>query len=339
MVKIEISEAEAGQRLDRFLKKTFRHAPLSLIYRWIRTELRVNGRKASPDARLQPGDRIDLAIPKEAAAELEKRPVIKQARRSFGIAYEDTHLLAVEKPFGLLTHGTEQEKKDTLANQVVAYLQATGSYKPGRGVTFTPAPAHRLDRNTTGLVLFGKDYETVRYLAELLREKSALRRYYVTLLAGALTHPLELRGRLTKDTAENIVRIREPEEYSKGNSTQPAGKSISIQAGKTVLTKVNPLSVGERFTLVEVELITGRSHQIRAHLASAGYPLIGDPKYGRRQINRELKDRYGLSTQVLHAWRLQFGEVTGPLEQLAGQEIVSEWPEQLKQLASELTGA
>jgi 23S rRNA pseudouridine955/2504/2580 synthase len=97
--------------------------------------------------------------------------------------------------------------------------------------------------------------------------------------------------------------------------------------------------VGERFTLVEVELITGRSHQIRAHLASAGYPLIGDPKYGRRQINRELKDRYGLSTQVLHAWRLQFGEVTGPLEQLAGQEIVSEWPEQLKQLASELTGA
>ena len=156
MIKLIITENQGGQRLDRFLKKYFDKAPLSYIYKMIRKDVKVNGKRASAEAMLSAGDELTLYINDEEAKTLQKPPRQVRAKKQFVIAYEDENILAAEKPFGLLTHGDRTEKKNHLANQVLDYLVEKGEYNPRMDRTFSPAPVNRLDRNTTGLVLFVK---------------------------------------------------------------------------------------------------------------------------------------------------------------------------------------
>ena len=306
MINIRIEGNDKGQRLDRFLRKYLREAPLSYIYRLIRKDVKVNGKRAKEDRILEEGDEIALYIAEQELEKMVRKPGKAQARPDLDIVYEDDEIIAVNKPFGLLTHGDAAEKKNHLANRVVDYLIAEGEYDPAREKSFRPAPANRLDRNTTGIVLFGKTADALRELNLLLKEKSGrgdpesgagpedgpsgrVSKYYLTIVKGEIPGELRLTGSLAKDSDRNLVSVL---------------KEGSPEEGLRAETLVRPLAEAKGFTLAEVELITGRTHQIRAHLADAGYPVIGDPKYGDPEVNRKLKERYGLTAQLLHACRI-----------------------------------
>ena len=375
MIKIEIGKNDKGQRLDRFLKKYFDAAPLSMIYRLIRKDVKVNGKRGKEATLLEEGDVLTVYITEEQAAQLhrgrssldgaqygdgrgDKR---KKAARQFKVAYEDDEMLIVSKPFGLLTHGDRTEKKNTLANQVAGYLQEKGDYDPAAEQTFRPSPVNRLDRNTTGLVIFGKTAEATRRLAAMFREKGTVQndgsvqraagggacdrigKFYLTIVSGRLEDEMVIDGALEKDEATNTVnvylqnsgRIEHAEASGRIEHAEASGREKSAGAKRSV-TIVRPVawsdehsspdarSMGSRktrdiYTLVEAELVTGRTHQIRAHLAAAGFPIIGDSKYGDSRVNKRVKEKYGLTTQLLHAFRLEFADkgvimkVTAPL--------------------------
>ena len=393
MIKIVIGENEAGQRVDRFLRKYLGGAPLSMVYRILRKDLKVNGRRVHEDAQLAPGDEITLYLTEEQLGKIARSPKKKPAaRRQFRIAYEDDQVLIVNKPKGLLVHGDAREKSNTLANQVCGYLQEKGEYDPARERTFAPAPVNRIDRNTSGLVIFGKTAEALRQLTKLIRERDRIRKFYLAIAAGTIDDELVLTGALSKDKETNRVRIVEATE---GQATAAAGQAerlvdikpavtpqavtpqaVTSQAAATAgqaerlvdikqavisqaatsqaatpqaaataasqqaapqpaETRVRPLRAGRRVSLIEAELITGRTHQIRVHLAGAGHPLAGDPKYGDPKVNEDCR-RYGVSSQLLHAYRLEFGELDQPLDKLSGKTVEAKPPKVFEQIEKEL---
>ena len=199
MVNIEIGRNEAGQRLDRFLKKYLAEAPLSYIYRAIRKDVKVNGRRSPEDAVLKEGDMVTVYISDDKLADFVRKPEHRKVKRQFKTAYEDDNIIAVEKPFGLLTHGDRTEKKNHLANQVIDYLMEEGTYNPRLEKTFTPAPVNRLDRNTTGIVLFGKNAPALQQLNRAIRERKAVGKYYLTITSGEMEKGLVLKDRMVKD--------------------------------------------------------------------------------------------------------------------------------------------
>ena len=318
MVKLIITENEGNQRLDRFLRKYLKRAPLSMIYKLIRKDVKVNGKRGHEDTVLQAGDSLVIYIPDDKLAELTA-PVKKQkARRSFGIVYEDENVIVVNKPSGLLTHGDSHEKKNTLVNQVCGYLQDKGEYNPSVERTFAPAPANRLDRNTSGLVIFGKTAEALRELTEIIRDKENVRKIYMALVAGRMDGAADIDSRLVKNESTNKVRVA------------PDGEG---QSARTIVIGIRP---GDEMSLVEVNLITGRTHQIRVHLSSAGHPVAGDPKYGSDKLNRRIRDKYGVTYQLLHAARLEMGELDGSLAYLAGRVFEAPLPESFGKILEDL---
>lgn len=335
MREIVITSNDAGRRLDRFLRKYLPGASLGEIYKMIRKDVKVDGKRAAESYILCEGDTLRLYLSDEVFEKVSgsqgsgrASANARKARRSFSIAYEDDNILIANKPFGLLTHGDSREKKNHLANQVKDYLIETGAYDPRAERVFTPAPVNRLDRNTTGAVLFGKTSKATRELARMIREDD-IRKFYLTIACGVIEKELWLGGTLVKDEAANKVRI------------------LDSGDGKAVETIVRPMEVlsfgdGLRATLCEVELVTGRSHQIRAHLASAGHPLIGDTKYAVRSaaaVNDYVGKRFKLTTQLLHADRIEFLDTAADSESLgylAGRAFDCELPKRFDTILSGL---
>jgi 23S rRNA pseudouridine955/2504/2580 synthase len=315
MKTLLITERDEGQRLDRYLKKYLAAAPLSLIYKICRKDVKVNGRREPVDYMLRAGDEMALHLADERIMELSRRPRRARAKRQFGIVYEDDRLLVVSKPFGLLTHGDNIEKKETLVNQVSGYLLDGGAND-----AFTPSPVNRLDRNTTGIVVFGKDPKAVRDFSAMIRHGGDVEKYYLTLAVGEITEGLDLRGRMVKDTETNTVRVL-PENSDEGRPTH------------TVVRPVRTLRLGGKaFTLAEVLLVTGRPHQIRADLSAIGHPVAGDRKYGDAAINRWFEQKFSLTAQFLHASRMRVNKGHESLEYLAGKEFESPLPEKFSEI-------
>ncbi len=351
MIKITAGRNDAEQRLDRFLRKYLKGATLGNIYKIIRKDIKINGSRSGVknETVIHEGDEISLYINDDdfarftgnaagssnnassggaphgarsaAAGTPKKRP-----RRSFGIIYEDENVIAVEKPYGLLTHGDGREKKNTLVNQVVDYLIEKGDYVPRLERSFTPAAVNRLDRNTTGIVLLGKNAAALRTLNAMIRSKESVSKYYITIVKGELMDELRLEGELVKDEARNMVSVNAPAE----EAGEVEGRA------KQITTIARPLARSNGFTLAEIELITGRTHQIRAHMASAGHPVIGDTKYGDPAVNDGVASRYGLKAQLLHAYRLVINDAEEPLEYLKGKEFKAPLPKSAAKICRDM---
>ena len=353
MKQIEITANDAGRRLDRFLRKYLPKASLSSIYKIIRKDVKVDGRRRGEEYILAEGEILSLYLSDDMISELRGDTDAdfsdgtssdnrsnrnggsnKKARRNFKIIYEDENILAVDKPFGLLTHGDGIEKKNHLANQVKDYLIEKGDFNPRTEKVFAPAPANRLDRNTTGIVICGKTSPALKGLNEMIR-KDLVRKFYVTIVHGRIDSEMRLGGYLVKDHNTNKVEIRKasPEDSGSVSKTSLGGRPEASPDGKEVVTIVRPIKVlsdgRNEYTYIEVELVTGRTHQIRAHLASISHPLIGDVKYGGKKV-------FGLSTQLLHAVRLEFSGSVEGLEYIENMTLEAPLPEDFDKILEAL---
>ena len=376
MRDITITANDAGRRLDRFLRKYLRNASLGEIYKLIRKDVKVDGKRRNESYMLNEGEVLTLYISDEVLASLtgedkagktspsgrsgsgshRSASGAGKAKRQFRIIYEDDKVLIVSKPYGLLTHGDSHEKKNHLANQVKDYLIEKGEFDPRSEKVFSPAPANRLDRNTTGLVLFGKTSASLKALNEAIRD-DLTDKYYITIACGVIDRELTLTGSLTKDEQANKVRIITGSDVASHRDIEAAADHLQeadkhVKA-RSVITEVRPVrhfsvSSDAEVTLTEIKLVTGRSHQIRAHLAGIGHPLAGDAKYAhavnedavrssgtvpatRREINNineYFARRYRITTQLLHAQRISFAESGLPeeIEYLAGKSFSAPLP-------------
>ena len=311
MKQLTIGKNDAGQRLDKFLQKNLPNLPQSLLYKYIRKKrIKVNGKRAEISTRLSVGDVLDLYINDEFFEKPEPTYDFLHAGTNLHILHEDENVLVLDKPVGLLAHPDDREYVDTLIGRVKRYLYEKGEYDPDAEQSFTPALVNRIDRNTGGIVLAAKTAEALRVLNQKMKDRE-IHKFYLCAVHGT-PNPEKglLKGYLWKDEKKNRVYVYK--DYRPG--------------AKTIETKYRVLKSAENMSLVEVELLTGRTHQIRAHFASIGCPLVGDGKYGNNQNNRK---QGGRRKQFLYSYKTVFDFTTdaGALEGLNGMtfEVPNVW--------------
>ncbi len=295
MKEIKITYNEEGQRLDRFLKKYLNKANQSFIQKMIRKKnIKLNDAKAEPETVLKKDDIVQLYLSDDTIDKFREKKTLMQANIHFDIVYEDDNLLVVNKPIGLSTQPDQTDMKN-LVDEIKMYLDAK---EENISFTFKPAVCNRLDKNTSGLVIAAKNYNALKQTNKAIRERK-IRKLYMAKVHGIINNDLELKDYLIKDDNKNMVKIiNEQRENS-----------------KSVITYAHPLKTEGRFTWLEVEIETGRAHQIRAHLSSIGHPIAGDKKYGKKD-----NEKY----QVLHAYKLVLDGYEDSLSYLNGMEIVSD---------------
>ena len=305
MKEIQIRKNDAGQRLDRFVGKAVPLLPESLLQKYIRLKrIKRNGKGAKRDVRLVEGDVLQLYINDEFFERpTEENAWLKIATPRLDIVYEDENILLADKKPGVLCHSAGEWSWDTLISNIQAYLRQSGEWDPKAENAFTPALCNRIDRNTGGIVIAAKNAEALRILNDKIRDRE-IAKYYLCIVLGRVEPP---KGRiecfLRKDEKSNTVRV-----YHR-----------PVPDGRSAITLYKTLETRGELSLLEVELLTGRTHQIRASMADLGHPLLGDGKYGLGSVNR----RYGETHQALYSYRLRFDFPTGAgiLEYLRGREF------------------
>lgn len=317
MRELVISKYEAGQRFDKFLAKYMELAPKSFFYKMMRKKnITLNGKKAAGNEKLEEGDTVKLFLSEETIEgfrEKKKRAVHTGAK--LDILYEDEQVMLINKPAGMLSQ--KAEKGDiSMVEHLISHLLDTGEVTEEMLKTFRPSLCNRLDRNTSGIVAAGKTLQGLQMLSGLFKERT-LHKYYLCIVKGVIKEEQDVRGWLLKNEKTNQVRIFKNET----KDTRP------------IHTKYRPLADNGQETLLEIELLTGRTHQIRAHLSYMGHPIFGDPKYGDAVLNKKLTSGYGLHMQLLHAWHLVFPELSGDFEGLSGKSIYAPAPKQFVSIA------
>ncbi len=314
MRQITVSANEAGQRLDKLLAKYLREAPKSFLYKMLRKKnITLNGRKAQGSELLAEGDEVKLFLADETIDKFqgcqEHLQAVPQDTGSLDILYEDDHIVLINKPAGLMSQKA-QPQDISVVELLTAHLLANGSITRQELLTFHPAVCNRLDRNTSGLIVAGKSLAGLQAMSSLIRDRS-MRKYYRCIVVGKMQGTQLLDGYLLKDSRTNKVRIfRSP-----GAGAKP------------VETEYHALASGNGLTLLEVHLVTGRSHQIRAHLSSIGHPILGDPKYGDEKINARFRRSHRVNCQLLHAQRLELPQaIEGTLSYLSGRVFTAPEP-------------
>ncbi|MDY4515427.1 MAG: RluA family pseudouridine synthase [Hominisplanchenecus sp.] len=312
MKVITVSNNEAGQRLDKLLAKYLNRAPKSFLYRMLRKKnITLNGKKADGSERTSVGDEVKLFLADETIEKFSSLE-ISNTGGNLNVLYEDEHILLINKPCGMLSQKARPSDV-SLVEHLISYLLKNGSITEESLRVFRPSVCNRLDRNTSGIVVAGKSLAGLQAMAEVFKDRR-LHKYYLCIVKGRITEEHLIEGFLSKDRQTNRVSV----------TLHPEGKDAL-----PIRTRYRPVSASKTATLLEVELITGRSHQIRAHLASIGHPILGDVKYGGPQMD-------GLSHQLLHSWRLCLPELSGPLSYLSGREFQAMPPEAFDSIRKEM---
>ena len=302
MKSFEITKNDANQRLDKFITKACPTLPQGLMYKYIRTKrIKINGKRAEISTRLCAGDIVDVYINDEFFAEIAPKYDFLSSPARLNIVYEDQNILLADKEQGLIVHPDKNEYRDTLIGRIQHYLYDKGEYNPNQENSFKPALANRIDRNTGGIVIAAKNAEALRILCDKIKNREIDKRYLAVVHGTPKQKCRTLQGYLEKNEEKN-------KEYL---SDKKRDNNL------TVKTRYNTLASKNGLSLIEVELITGRTHQIRAHMASIGHALLGDGKYGKLQNDKKM----GFDKQALYSYKLTFNFTTdgGVLQYLDGK--------------------
>ena len=309
--------------MDKLLAKYLSEAPKSFFYKMLRKKnITLNGKKAEGNEKLSVGDEITFFLSDETFEKFagKQAPISKEVSYAvkdavkLTVLYEDEHLLFIDKPAGMLSQKA-QPSDVSLNEHILAYLLRTNAISEGELKSFRPSICNRLDRNTSGIVAAGKSLKGLQQLGEMF-QKRTMEKYYLTIVSGKISGESHVHGYLKKNEKTNQVVV----------------KKTPFEDAKEIETAYRPLAGNEAYTLLEVHLITGRTHQIRAHLASIGHPVVGDTKYGSGKVNDVVKKKYHLTVQLLHAWRMEFGETRDAIAGVSGQQIVAPVPKKMKEM-------
>lgn len=304
MKSFTINRNDAEQRLDKFINKSVPLLPKALMYKYIRIKrIKVNGKRAEISTRLNLGDTVDMYINDEFFEKQPEKYDFLKASKNLNIIYEDENILLCDKKAGVLSHPDDHEYIDTLIGRIKRYLYEKGEYLPDDENSFVPSLVNRIDRNTGGIVIAAKNAESLRILNQKMKDRE-LHKFYLCVVHGRLQKEEgTLEGYLIKDESKNKVTVSKDRR----------------QDSKEIRTKYKVLGCDSELSLIEVELLTGRTHQIRAHFASIGHPLLGDGKYGTNAQNK----KYGYKKQFLYSYKLIFDFTTdaGILNYLNNREF------------------
>ncbi len=310
MKEIIITKQDEGKRIDKYVRKILPDAPLSFIYRLFRKkDIKINNKPKDISYILKDQDVLRIYVTDKQLEEFAKPKEMRQVKVNLDIIYEDENILIINKPRGILIHGDANEKRMTLSNQVLNYLYAKGEYDPtNKG--FVPGPAHRLDRNTSGIVIFGKKTTILQELFELFKNRDAISKYYLLLVNGVIKKDGIIDAPLLKDEEKGLVKV----DFSSDS--------------KTAITKYYVRKNYSKYTLIESELVTGRTHQLRVHFAYINHPICGDSKYGDFSLNKQFSKEYNFNNQFLHAYKIEFKEIKGQLSYLSNKIFNASLPKE-----------
>lgn len=307
MKRYIININDAGQRVDKFISKAAPNLPQSMMYKGIRTKnIKLNRKRCEISTRLAEGDVLELYLPDEFFGESRGEYDFLKCPADISVVYEDENILLIDKKNGLVVHEDNEGTADTLVNRMKHYLYDKGEYDPENENSFVPSLCNRLDRNTGGIVIAAKNAESLRILNQKIKDRELEKKYLCITVGVPPKKEDTITHYLFKDSKTNTVIVSDRK----------------TKENKTIVTKYRVIRSNGELALVEVELMTGRTHQIRAHMAYIGCPLLGDGKYGRERVNRQ----YGVKTQALYSYKLKFSFKTdgGILSYLDGREFTAE---------------
>ena len=298
MKEFIIQKNEENQRFDKYLKKLLPNATTSFLYKMMRKKnIVINKKKVEGNEKLKAGDVVSIFLSDETfdkfhvnLEELKKEydNLKSLTLKGLKVIYEDDEMIVADKPYNMLSQ--KASDKDLSANEyLLGYMINKGELSFEEFQTFKPSVVNRLDRNTTGLLLFGKTLNALQQLGEGIRERS-IKKYYRAVVAGELNESIELKGYLLKDEKTNKVSFYKEQ----------------VEGSDYIETGVKPIMSKNGLTLVEIHLVTGKTHQIRLHLSTIGHPILGDMKYGNEKINKKYYESHKVNHQLLHAYRLEF---------------------------------
>jgi len=317
MVKYIVSKNEEGQTLEKYVKKVLRDAPLSIIYRLFRKkDIKINGHWEDKKYIIKEGEEVSIYLSDSQIEEFKnKKQANSNEKINEWIIYEDENIILINKPRGVLVQ-KDEGNEEALDDMVISYLINKKEYDPTKDLGYVPAPAHRLDRNTAGIVIFGKNLLTLQYLSKIISDKSKIEKTYYALVKGKT----DKKGEISLPLLKKKTHV-----------------DVDFASGKEAITNYKLVRyIKDDYSLIEVRLLTGRTHQIRVHLSKINHPVVGDTKYGDFKLNKEIEEKYGFKNQFLVAYKLEFKNVEGPIKKLSYQTFEISLPIECQKLLIEL---